>query len=109
MPSYWLIGIRDRPRRQRVCACSVRPCGVRVPLVTDDRVYSGNFPSGHAGRDLGRISNGAAAQAERQDRGGVLEAVIVAEGQDLGVRDVRKSYGRHEVLRGVDLPPGQAS
>jgi ABC-type histidine transport system ATPase subunit len=35
--------------------------------------------------------------------------VIVAEGQDLGVRDVRKSYGRHEVLRGVDLPPGQAS
>jgi ABC-type histidine transport system ATPase subunit len=23
--------------------------------------------------------------------------------------DVRKSYGRHEVLRGVDLPPGQAS
>jgi ABC-type histidine transport system ATPase subunit len=35
--------------------------------------------------------------------------VIVAEGQDLGVRDVRKSHGRQEVLRGVDLPPGQAS
>ena len=27
----------------------------------------------------------------------------------LEARDVRKSYGRHEVLRGVDLPPGRAS